>query len=440
MQLRTPKRYTVKGSRRPLINLKWLWLYLTAPILILIAVLVWDYRQPIGDVVGQWTDKNVKISLPTTPTPAPTPADPGEVSKALTTGRVNRAVDVLENLSDATPNLAKLPALAAQLLVLRANGTSKDNLARATHFAQKAITGQPESFDGWISEALVLDWSKQPKAALGYALRAKDLSPNDPMVLTVLGEIYHDLEKDDQATKLLNSAIDAAKKASPVDAAALTHAYYVRALLYDAANDNKSAVAAMLEAWKFAQSDLTVPSSYVTQWLGAYYLSQQQADKAVQMLSDGIKRDQDDPILQWQLGMVYVNSGDQNKARTYFETCRNLDPLQPKCLKRLAQLYYYEQNYQLAVETIQTVIDQNSHDPKDYEMSALGYRGLNQCDKALIALNTGLQYIDPSDANTKTDYADLLHSCGQNIALDTPAATEASVGPTPTLTPTPKKK
>jgi len=440
MQLRTPKRYTVKGSRRPLINLKWLWLYITAPILILIAVVIWDYRQPIGDVVGQWTSKNVNISLPTTPTPAPTPADPGEVAKALTTGRVDHAVDVLDNLSNTTPNLAKIPSLAAQLLVLRADGTSPDNITRATHFAQKAITAEPEASDGWISEAIVLDWGKQPKAALGYALRAKDLDSNDAMVLTVLGEIYHDLEKDDQATKLIDSGIAAAKAANPVDNAALAHAYYVKALLYDAANDNKSAVAAMLEAWKFAQSDITVPSSYITQWLGAYYLSQQQADKAVQMLSDGIKRDQDDPLLQWQLGMVYINTGDPNKARTYFETCRNLDPQEVKCLKRLAQLYYVEQNYQQVVETIQTAIEQNLHDPKDYEMSALGYRGLNQCDKAVDALTIGLQYIDPSDANMKADYADLLHSCGAPVAIDTPAATEASVAPTPTITPTPKKR
>ena len=71
MYLRTPKRYTAKGSKKPLISLRWLWLYLLAPVVIIGAALVWDNRsdwsQAIGEVIGR-----VKIAPLDAPTATPT--------------------------------------------------------------------------------------------------------------------------------------------------------------------------------------------------------------------------------------------------------------------------------------------------------------------------------------------------------------------------------
>ena len=132
-------------------------------------------RDPLGHGTDNWGEDNDHDRV-----------DPGEFARALNAGRVDRAVDILENLSNSAPNQPGFPALATQLLVFRADGTNKANLARATALGQRAITANPEAPDGWISEAMVLDWDKKPQAALGYALRAKDLSPKDPMVLTIL--------------------------------------------------------------------------------------------------------------------------------------------------------------------------------------------------------------------------------------------------------------
>src|SRR5258708_6809494 len=449
MQLRTPKRYTPKGSRRPLLNLRWLWLYILIPIILIPLVLIWAFRAPISDSVGQWIGHVINISKPVpTITPAPTfTGDPVAMVKSdFGTGRVNNAITLLKSLTDFAPNQIGFPSLAVQFLVLRSYSTDQSKLDDAASMAQKAINADPEAADGWLAEAMVLDYSGKPQEALAYALRAKDFTPKAPMLTAILAELYHAPKKDDQAEKLVDSAIAAAKAAQPVDKAALAHAYYVKAVILETTSPyGTDAISEMENAWKVAISDppeaSIIPSGYIAQYLGAAYLNLGKTDLAINVLSEAIQRDQEDPIVQWQLGRVYMNIGDPNKARAYIETCRDLDPTHPKCLRSLAALYFSEQNYQQAAETIQIVIDQNSQKPGDYLTGGLAYSYLNQCTTAIGILQRGLPFIDPTDTKTKADFDSAFQACGAASGLDI-AATAAATdhAPAPTITPSPTKK
>ncbi|HLY28066.1 MAG TPA: tetratricopeptide repeat protein [Aggregatilineales bacterium] len=445
MQLRTPKRYTAKGSRRPLLNLHWLWLYILVPILLIPAVLVWDNRQSIGDNVSQWLNKHVLVAPLPTPTPAPTLT--GDASAALAEafkgGHVNKAVNILETLSDQNPNAAGFPALAAQFEALRSYGSDKAKLDEASQMATRAINADPEAYDGWLSKAIALDYSGQPQRSLPYALHARDFDDKNPMIIAVMGEIYHDLNQDDQAKKLLTDAIAKAQAATPVYRAALAHAYYVQAEILDASNAAGADVIKMLEkAWATAISDPpdpSIPSGYIAQYLSAYYLNIGQPNQAIQLLTAAVARDADDPILQLALGNAYLNQGDANKARTYISTCHDLAPQEPKCLRALAQLYFGEQNYQQAADSIQQVIGQGSQKSSDYYLAGLSYGYLNECAKAVTVLQQGLPFVDPSDSKSLSKFSDALQGCGAAaINLTTLAATDSA--PVATLTPTPKKR
>src|SRR5258708_6589009 len=305
MQLRTPKRYTPKGSRRPLLNLKWLWLYILVPVILIPVVLIWDFRAPISDSVGKWMEHTLTIARPVpTITPAPTfVGDPAAMLKSdFGTGRVNKAITLLESLTDFAPNQIGFPSLAVQFLVLRSYSTDQAKLDDAAIMAQKAINADPEAGDGWLAQAMVLDYSGKPQEALAYALRAKDFTPKSPMLTAVMAEIYHDLSKDEQATKLVDTAIAAAKAAQPVDKAALAHAYYVKAQILEATSSfGTDAITEMENAWKVAISDppekSIFPSSYIAQYLGAAYLNLGKTDLAISVLSEVIKRDQHYPSL-----------------------------------------------------------------------------------------------------------------------------------------------
>src|SRR6184192_861802 len=104
MYLRTPKRYTKKGMRRSLINLRWLWLYLIAPVILIPTVLVWQMRDSIGPQIGDWVSQHVKINQPT-PTPTIPPQNYQQLLRdAFTSARLNRAVDLLKQFTADNPN------------------------------------------------------------------------------------------------------------------------------------------------------------------------------------------------------------------------------------------------------------------------------------------------------------------------------------------------
>ncbi len=60
MYLRTPKRYSPKRRRRRLFSLKWLPLYLIAPIIIVIGAVVYDQRAQISPLVDEYLQAQVR--------------------------------------------------------------------------------------------------------------------------------------------------------------------------------------------------------------------------------------------------------------------------------------------------------------------------------------------------------------------------------------------
>ncbi len=454
MYLRTPKRYTEKGKRRSLINLRWLWLYILVPVILIPALLVWDFRDQLRPIIGNMIP--TIVINPPTPTATIPPKDYANLmSNAFQVGDINAAITLLKGFTaEVAPNDVTLHSLLAQLIVLRAYGGDPVKLDDARTAAQRAINANPEAADGWVTTALVLDWSSKPQEALPYALRAKDLDDKSLMVQAVLAEIYHDLQKDDLATKLIDDAIKVAKSDPKVNKAALSHAYYVKGLIVSN-TDGKEAIAQYENAWRTAISDppdMTIAAGYIVQPVSAYYRNNQQADKAITMLTKAIERDKNDPLLQLELGRSYVNKGDYDKGRTYVETCLDVSPNEIKCLRWLGLFAYQNQNYNKSIDYMQKIIAVDPKNAEAYLILGRDYGALNQCSTAVTNLQTGLPFA--TDAKMRADFEEALRACGATSGIsvnpDTPtpgadAVTDATELPTqsaakPTRTPTPRKR
>jgi tetratricopeptide (TPR) repeat protein len=450
MYLRTPKRYTAKGQRRRLLNLRWLWLYLVAPLILIPSVLAWQFRDQLIPRVGEAVGR-VHISINE---PSPTPTIPAQdyqtlLRDAFQTGRMGKAVELLKSFAQVVPNDPGVHSLLAQLLVLRGAYSGDPDpalLNEAYEVAQQAINANPESSDGWITMALVLDWSNKPQQALPYALRAKDLDADGKsiMVQAVLAEIYHDLQKDQLAEPLIDKAIKSAKGANPINRAALAHAYYVKArILYDTSSDGSQATEQFEQAWRVATSDPpdpTIPIGYIVQYLNFIYSNTNQGQRAIDLVTKAVKLDKDDPLLAYFLSRLYFNQGDPNKAREYADTCHNIDPKQPRCIRVLATLYYRERNYKQAAALYQQLVEAGSKDPTDYLYGGRAYGYLSQCSSSIPILQRGAALAEA--AKDRAAFAEALRDCGSSASFDveTPAATEAATEAVPVLTPTPKKR
>src|SRR5436190_22345332 len=104
MYLRTPKRYTKKGMRRNLINLRWLWLYLIAPVILIPSVLAWQMRDTIGPQIGDWVSQHVKFNQATLTPTIPAQNFQPLLRDAFTSARLNKAIELLKQFTASNPN------------------------------------------------------------------------------------------------------------------------------------------------------------------------------------------------------------------------------------------------------------------------------------------------------------------------------------------------
>ncbi|MFN7209436.1 MAG: hypothetical protein ACK4P1_03465, partial [Aggregatilineales bacterium] len=274
MYLRTPKRYTAKGKRRYLFNLRWLWLYILFPIALIPLLLLWNARETVSQYVGDWASRNIKIDLnPPTPTPTIPAADLRvRYMSYLQAGSLNNAIAALWSLGDLAPNDVQLFATLARLIALRGDPDDKARHAEILRAATAALNADPEAPEGWIMSGLAYNSSGKPQLALPYLLRARDLEPRNPMLLAVLADTYDDLDRPDEAARYVEQAIEAAKASSPIDVTALAYAYVVQGNLISRTS-GAEAIRAYEEAWRVAQSDPTAPRGYIAQWIAASYLN-----------------------------------------------------------------------------------------------------------------------------------------------------------------------
>src|SRR5579859_4720897 len=94
MYLHTPKRYTRKGSKPRLISLRWLWLYLLAPVVIIGGALAWDFRdslsQQVNNAIGHI---HIQINAPTATPTLPAADLQARIQNALQSGDMKAALD-----------------------------------------------------------------------------------------------------------------------------------------------------------------------------------------------------------------------------------------------------------------------------------------------------------------------------------------------------------
>jgi superkiller protein 3 len=338
----------------------------------------------------------------------------------LDAGRVDKAIAVMRNIAGSVPNNVGIRVSISEMLTLRSHGTDEKLLQQAVEAAQEAVNANPEDAEGWVALALALDWSGQPERALGYILRARELDSKSPMLMAVNAEILHDLKKDEQATQLIDQAIETARSTQPVDAVALSHAHYVKAVILEATATQQEAVDEYEQAWRVAISapaEDRVPAGYIARTLAVItFGSLAQPDRALDILAKASDRDKDDPVLYYWLGSVWLNKGDPNKARTYLESCRDLNPDQVSCLRQLSKIAFRDQNYQKALESLKRIFELGTKEPNDYLRAGLSYSNLNQCSSAIPYLQQGLQFIPADDAQALADFEDALRACGTSSA------------------------
>lgn len=425
MYLKTPKKYAAK-SRRRLLNLKWLWLYILFPVIVIPAALAWQFRVPISTSIGEWVGRNLKMEFnPPTPTPTIPAADlQARFVSYVQTGSMRNAIAALTSLAEARPNDVEVYARLTRMLLSRDD--SQPGREAALVAAQGALNANPEAAEGWVMVGMALNALDRPGEALPYLLRARDFDSRSPAMLATLAETYDLLGRSDRALPLIDDAIEAAKAMSQVDVITLAYAYVVKGRILLATSGDE-AVRAFEEAWRVAQTEQTMPLGYIAQWLWSYYFNTDAITKIVDVMTIASDRDKDDPINPYLLGRTYLKTGDNNRALVALERCRDLDPNQVKCLRWLGTMMYRNNNLQRAAELGLRAVELGTDDPGAYLVAGASLAFTSRCAEALPVLQEGLTLAEksPTYQQLVPQFRDALRSCGGSgvtFASPTPAA------------------
>ena len=147
------------------------------------------------------------------------------------------------------------------------------------------------------------------------------------------------------------------------------------------------------------------------------YASEGNLNEAINDLNISLKLDSLDRNVYYTLIDLHMKLGQSGKAKEAAEKCLKIYPGDKESLLRLAQIYYYVQDYTQALEYIRLIKSYNQQDADTYFVEALIYRETNQPVRAIKSLQTVLEY-DADHIAAYNMLGQLMMQAGDPLALE----------------------
>lgn len=403
MYLRTPKRYT-RGQKRSPISLRWLWLWILTPVVVLAGVEIYNRRETLGPPVHQaiyGVLDSAQHSLATAGAPPPPPTqDPrSQLERAAADwreGRVEAALNTYESILDAVPN--DLQTHYRVTLGLAMEGS----LDAALEAAERTITADPLASDAWAIRAMVLDWSGRYGEAIASALRAVELKSDNARALAFLAEAYHDIGQSALAMETIKRALEA----DPDSFEALR----VRGVLaWESEFDFNAARDYFEQAYELAPnlSYLAIDLALIN------FLAFQDPEEALGYLREVVETNPRNARALFELGRVYYSGlGDPNQALDYLTRCVEVNPDNVLCQGLLGRVQMALDNYTLAAESLKRAIDLGTRNPRHYLWAGRTQIALGSCPAAVPLLEQSVRLgTETGDTEAVTAAQDNLREC-----------------------------
>lgn len=408
MYLRTPKRYT-RGQKRSIISLRWLWLWLLVPLVVVGGVYLYNNRSIFAPQVEQvidslMSDAQNTVATAMAPTPLPTENPERRIesaNEAWERGAIDEAITIYEGLLEAMPNDVNTHYRLTLGLVM--SGRMDEALAAA----ERTVTANPYSPDAWAIRSMVLDWDGRIGESIASGLRALELAGQDnpqseARALAFLAEAYYDAEQYERAL----STVDRALEADPNS----FEAYRVRALIMQGSQfDNETALDNLQTAYDIAPNlpYIAIELALVNSALG-------NTDQAIATLAELVELNPRNTEALFNLGALYLNGvGDFNQAVEQLSRCIETDPENIGCHYVLGRAQVRLEQYESAAISFETAINLGSTDPRHYWWAGYGQVLSGKgCPAAASYLQQGYE-LALAGTNTAliSDFEDQMRSC-----------------------------
>ncbi len=424
MYLKTPKRYTGRQRRR-LFNLRWWWLYLLTPIVVVIGAGIYDqrdmFRKPLEDALFRQiasAESQVATLRAPTATPTESPFSYLEIADAAyERGAMDEAIANYRLAAAGLPNDVDVHFRLAHLLTTTGHG------AEAIELAGQAVNANPYDPLAWAIQGMVYEWQGNIEQALPSLYQALKLDPQNAVALSFLAEAYIDMGKPAEARE----AADQALELNPTDYNVQRNYGYVA----EYTGDLESAVQAYERARQLAPMQ-----SYIVFNLADLYIRQGDYDTAVRLLRDVLDRNPENAEAYAALSRVLLTYvGEQDQAREAAERCIAIAPNNIACLSILGALQRAAGEFNLCARTLDRAIAAGSTNALTYYYGGTCYIVIGDCTRAREILLEGLALA--TTTTTQTDIRDALAQCQVVVTLVPTETPEGSEDGLLTATPEP---
>lgn len=419
MYLKTPKRYQPRRKpQRHMVSSRWLWLWVLTPLVVLAGWQVYQRQDQFGPPVREFINQAVddaqgQVATLTAPTPLPT-TDPAErlarANQSWDRGAIEEALNEYRIALDGAPNDALSHYRYTMGLIMQGQ------VDEAVAAAERTVTANPFSADGWAIRALALDRAERYTEAITSALQALAIDPSHARAMAFMAEAYMDADRPDLAEPMLTRALDADPDSAEVNYVNGLYQTYVNYLYDDAA-----------AAFSIA-NDAAPNLPYITVERAWMEWRLQDYDTAIGLLNDVLELNPTNLEALYAIGYIYSQAlGDYNQALDYFLRCRQADPTNISCVYRLALTQEALGDSQGSLESYRALMGTDTQTPLHFLYAGRAFMNAGDCASATPALRNGYQLestLDDADPDTLALFQDYLAECG--VAVSSPVV-EATV-------------
>lgn len=423
MYLRTPKRYSSgRGRRRrSFISLRWLWLYILTPIMILGGVYVYQNQDELQPQVEQAVDNmigeavsNVSTQRAPEPTPTPDPSDTINIANnAWNRGSITEATRRYGEVISAVPNDVGVHYFYTLGLIMQ------DFDEPSIEAAENTVTANPFSADAWTVQAFAYNFADRYQEAIPSALQALELASEamidqDPNVapiraraLAQLGYAYYELGQSERALNTIEEALELNENTP--------NALYVRGLINWFVNfDREAALVDFQRAYELSPTSHYIGATIMSlQFEIGDYEAMEQLGESILELNPDFPR-----VLQW-MGTYYRFVGEPNQASEYFTRCIQANPNYADCHYQLGRIQIASDDYTGALTSFETAIDVNDQNGYYYYWAAETYilsQPSGGCTQAMSYLQPGYRLaLESGIQNLIESFEFSLQGCGSPV-------------------------
>lgn len=422
MQIRTPKQY--RGvQRRSMISCRRIFFYLSAMVLIVIGIGVYQNRSFFAPTIERVLDvviQEMEESASTLTAPEPTPTqDPSnkliEGNNYWGQGAVNEALDTYLEILESVPNeVAIFDRIAISLITL---GRTSD----ALDYAEKAINANPYSAEAWSIRAWALDWDGRSGEALSSALHALELDPESSRARAYLAEAYQSLGQTDRALNLADDIIE--------DNPNSFEAYRARGIIKWHNFDLDGAVEDFQTAYSIADN-----MTFIAIDIATIESARGNFDAALDILEGVVEANPQNTLALFQLGYIHNSQlGNPSQAISYLQNCVDYNPESVDCFYLLGRAQYRLELYQEAASSFEQTMELGTDNPYHYYWSGWSQINIGNCARAMAYLDPGYQIaLQGDNTNIVSDFEAVMPECRSSFGSLDDAEDEAV---TPTASP-----